>query len=90
MCFNDLMAFGIYQAAQHYGKRVGKDISVVGFDNSPASQVVTPPLTTVDVDHDLWANRVVEEYFRLRNHTSQHNLIRITPRLVERESVKFN
>ena len=44
----DLIACGIIQGYQENGLSVPKDISVVGFDNSIPSTVVTPRLTTVN------------------------------------------
>ena len=47
-CFSDSLAYGVYAAAAEASLAVGRDISVVGFDNHPVSRVLTPPLTTVD------------------------------------------
>ncbi|MFB9251278.1 LacI family DNA-binding transcriptional regulator [Sphaerisporangium melleum] len=44
---NDEQALGVYAAVQQRGLRVPDDLSVVGFDDVPMSQWVTPPLTTV-------------------------------------------
>lgn len=43
----DLGAFAVYQLAREHGMEVGRDISVVGFDDMPAAANGTPPLTTV-------------------------------------------
>lgn len=43
----DEIAIGAMQAAQRLGKRVPKDIGIVGFSNWQIGQVVTPHLTTV-------------------------------------------
>jgi LacI family transcriptional regulator len=45
--FNDWMAIGALHAALARGLRVPEDISIVGFDDADAAQVVIPPLTTV-------------------------------------------
>ncbi|GAA3818191.1 LacI family DNA-binding transcriptional regulator [Sphaerisporangium flaviroseum] len=44
---NDEQALGVYAAIQRRGLCVPDDLSVVGFDDVPMSQWVTPPLTTV-------------------------------------------
>lgn len=44
---NDLIAFGVYDAVKTLGLQIGRDISVVGFDDSPMAAQVYPPLTTV-------------------------------------------
>ncbi len=45
---NDLMAMGAYVAIKEVGLDIPRDIAVVGFDNIPTSNLVSPPLTTVD------------------------------------------
>lgn len=49
ICFNDNQAAGAYRAARRLGLRVGRDISVVGFDNIPQGRILDPELTTVDI-----------------------------------------
>ena len=44
---NDDMALGVLQLARQRGLQVPRDISVVGFDDTPASLTAWPPLTTV-------------------------------------------
>lgn len=46
---NDEMAFGIYRAARLYGVSIPEDISIIGFDNVPFSDVMQIPLTTIGV-----------------------------------------
>ena len=45
--FNDLMACGVYEQAAARGLKVGKDISLFGFDNRDISLVNIPELSTV-------------------------------------------
>ena len=45
--FNDNVAIGVLQAARERGIRVPEELSVVGFDDVEAAEIVTPPLTTV-------------------------------------------
>ena len=44
---NDEMAAGIYRAARELGLDIPRDLSVIGFDDSPIAAKVWPPLTTV-------------------------------------------
>ncbi|MBN1265924.1 MAG: LacI family DNA-binding transcriptional regulator [Anaerolineales bacterium] len=45
---NDMSAMGVYQAAEEMGKRIPRDLSVVGFDNLRESAFLDPKLTTID------------------------------------------
>jgi DNA-binding LacI/PurR family transcriptional regulator len=44
---NDVMAFGVMDAAKTAGLNIGRDISVVGFDDIYIASQSYPPLTTV-------------------------------------------
>ncbi|MFI6515870.1 LacI family DNA-binding transcriptional regulator [Spirillospora sp. NPDC050679] len=46
-CGNDMMALGAIRAARQRGLRVPQDVSVVGFDDSPLTAYLDPPLTTL-------------------------------------------
>jgi LacI family transcriptional regulator len=45
--FNDNMAVGALQAARERGIRVPEELSLVGFDDSERTRIVTPTLTSV-------------------------------------------
>lgn len=45
---NDLMAVGVVQAAAHMGIRVPDDLKVVGYDNIPLAEYVSPSITTIE------------------------------------------
>ena len=47
IAYNDLIAIGFMRGVQAMGKRVPEDVSVIGFDNTPSAEIVTPGLTTV-------------------------------------------
>lgn len=44
---NDEMAAGVMSAAGQRGLRVPDDVAIAGFDDSPISRMIWPPLTTV-------------------------------------------
>lgn len=48
ICNNDRMALGAMRAIQSRKLNVGKDVSVVGFDNIPLARYSNPPLTTLN------------------------------------------
>jgi len=44
---NDEMAAGVYQVAREMGLTIPEDLSIVGFDDTPMSSRLWPPLTTI-------------------------------------------
>ncbi|MCD9879543.1 LacI family DNA-binding transcriptional regulator [Streptomyces guryensis] len=50
LCGNDDLALGVLRVLHHAGRRVPEDVSVIGFDDAPHSEFVTPSLTTVRMD----------------------------------------
>jgi DNA-binding LacI/PurR family transcriptional regulator len=54
---NDQMALGALRALHEAGRRIPRDMSVVGFDDIPEAPYFTPPLTTVRQDFDEMGRR---------------------------------
>jgi len=52
VCYNDLVAVGVLQAAVGMGLRVPEDLAVTGYDDIHLAALVTPPLTTCRVDRE--------------------------------------
>lgn len=50
MCGNDLIASGVIEECRKRGFSVPNDISVIGFDDLPISNHLSPPLTTIRQD----------------------------------------
>ena len=48
-CGNDILAYGAMAAVRDQGLAVGRDVSIVGFDDLEMSSVTDPPLTTVRI-----------------------------------------
>jgi LacI family transcriptional regulator len=63
---NDIMALGVYRAASEAGLEIGRDLSVIGFDNLPITEEVSPPLTTVQQPLQEMGRLSVEYLGRLR------------------------
>ena len=47
VCASDMMALGAIRAARQQGLEVPREISVIGFDDSPLIAFTDPPLTTI-------------------------------------------
>lgn len=60
VCANDDMAAGALFAAHRLGLGVPEDLSITGFDDTPVSQIVWPPLTTVHQPLRQMGYRAVE------------------------------
>jgi len=50
LCGNDDLALGVMRAMHATGRAIPEDVSVVGFDDTPVAEFLTPPLTTVRMD----------------------------------------
>lgn len=62
---NDQMAIGGYAELKSRGIRIGADVSVIGFDDSPVAVTMDPPLTTVNVNSSDLGYRAVHEAVQL-------------------------
>ncbi len=47
---SDYTALGIYQTARDLALRIGPDVSVIGHDDLPTSELLDPPLATIRLD----------------------------------------
>jgi DNA-binding LacI/PurR family transcriptional regulator len=87
VCGNDQMALGLMHALVDLGRRVPKDVSVVGFDDIPESAHSLPPLTTVHQDFEEVGRRAVHTLVaRLEGRDADVSGVAVTPELVVRSS----
>jgi len=49
VAMDDVLAAGVIRAARERGLEIPRDLSVVGFNDDPMAQLLTPPLTTVRI-----------------------------------------
>jgi LacI family transcriptional regulator len=90
-CCNDIVCLGVIRALKEAGYRVPGDISLIGFDNLPASAHCDPPLTTVRVSNEeigAVAVRLLKE--RMENPEKPGSKVMISGQLVDRQSVRRN
>jgi len=92
------MALGAIREIHNIGKRVPEDISIIGFDNIPLSQIAYPTLTTiaqpVDEIADILINLLIEK-IRFKNDSKKTNekkpeskKIVLNTKLIERDSCR--
>lgn len=62
---NDQMAMGILRAFHEAGREIPGDVSVVGFDDVPEAEFQMVPLTTVGIDLDQVAQRILAELLQM-------------------------
>lgn len=60
IAINDFAAAGIMRSIQEAGLRIPGDISVVSYDNTYITGLMTPQLTSVDYDYPLFGKVLVE------------------------------
>ncbi|QOZ30807.1 LacI family DNA-binding transcriptional regulator [Bradyrhizobium sp. CCBAU 53421] len=84
---NDLLALGVLDVFKQRGLRCPEDISLVGHNDMPLMDVVSPPLTTVRIEHREMgriAARMLAESIKSGSSEIRHVILR--PELVVRGS----
>lgn len=88
-CFNDLVAHGVMLGLQDAKLVVGKDIAVVGFDNTNESSWYYPSLTTVSSFPKLIGSQAASLlHQRILNQEGKNQRIILQPELNIRQSSK--
>ena len=87
-CGNDLIAIGVLRALRKAGRRVPEDVSVVGFDDIPWAEIVTPTLTTINQPvSEMAAAALTLLLDRLQEPERPVRHFKVGVKLIERESV---
>lgn len=84
-CTSDLIAIGAVKALRANGIRVPKDIAIVGFDDIPIAEHVSPSLTTIHQDTYEAGRVLVDTVVGLINEESIESQL-LPTRLIIRES----
>lgn len=89
VCGNDAIAAVVYDLLQKRGILVGKDISVIGFDDIPGSKYLTPPLASVKAGaYDLGSRAVIQAHRKLLTGTmGQVEQFRVSTKFLYRSSL---
>ncbi|MCS7186294.1 MAG: LacI family transcriptional regulator [Armatimonadetes bacterium] len=89
-CYNDRVGGTTLKCLNRLGIKVPEDISVVGFDNEPYSELFHPPLTTVEQPFSQLVSlavQLLEE--RLSLPPSPHKQVILPCRLIVRSSTSY-
>lgn len=86
---NDLLAVGVISALRARGLDCPRDVSIVGYNDSPLTEFLDPPLSTVRMPVDemgrLAAQRIVE---LVDGSTPSPSAVSLEPRLIARASTR--
>lgn len=85
---NDLLGLGCYRAIQEVGKRVGRDISVTGYNDIPLLDLMQPPMTAVRVPYREMGVEAAGLLLSLigGGEAPEPRVVQLVPTLVVRES----
>ena len=84
---NDLLALGCYDALAGAGVNCPRDVSVTGFNDMPFVDRLSPPLTSIHIQHDeLGVRAAVLLLEEIRGENTARQTIRLDPELVVRGS----
>ncbi|MBB5752901.1 LacI family DNA-binding transcriptional regulator [Prosthecomicrobium pneumaticum] len=85
---NDNMAIGAYRAIQERGLRIPDDIGVVGFNDIPAAQFLSPPLTTIRIHAERIGEIAVDLAGELIGGRDYYKKVVISTELIWRDSCR--
>lgn len=87
MAVSDLEAIGLMNAAKEHGLTIGEDLSIIGFDDVPMSQYLSPPLTTLQQPIPEIAEILIDMLTAILNRRKpQYESQLVQPLLVKRGS----
>ncbi len=88
VCANDQTAIGAMKAVREQGLRVPEDISIVGFDDIETAHLITPALTTIQVNKEAMGAIAVRALIaRVQDPASAVVTSMLRVKLIERNSV---
>jgi LacI family transcriptional regulator len=95
MCATDRLAVGAIHACHDAALRVGRDISIIGYDDLPVARHIEPALTTIEQPVDRSALRMVEMLLQLLGGAPPAGMqevwqARLIPRLSDGHAIKTN
>ncbi len=87
ICGNDHTAIQLIYALQFLGYQIPKDVSVVGFDDIPASERITPSLTTIQTPKKYLGIAAARQMLeRIQYPNSPHSYMEYETKLIIRDS----
>ncbi len=86
-CYNDLVAVGAIKAAVTLGKKIPTELAIVGFDDIPLAELITPALTTCRVPRYQMGCQAMDLLLsQIDDYAEDCRTIRVQPELIIRQS----
>lgn len=89
ICANDFVAIDMLQVFKNLGISVPNDVYLCGFDDSPESRLITPPLTTIHIHSEIMGFSATQLLIsRIKEPTLNFRTIYTETNLIYRESTE--
>lgn len=89
ICANDFVAMDLYNALGEKGYRVPEDVYVCGFDDSPESRIIQPPLTTIHIHSQIMGYSAVQLLLsRIKDPDLNYRTVYTETKLIYRRSTE--
>jgi LacI family transcriptional regulator len=89
-CVNDLCAFGVMEAAEKHGIKVGRDIAIIGINNLEISELSLISLTSIQQPYGLIVQHATDALIKsIRSNTYPSIRKKLKPGLIKRNSTNF-
>lgn len=87
---NDMIALGAMKALREMGYRIPEDVSIVGFDDLPFSEIASPALTTLRVPNKEMGRMAVRRVAEMIDGIAADAVTKtqVCPRIIYRSTVK--
>ena len=87
---NDMIALGAMKALQERGYKVPDDVSIIGFDDLPFSEISYPPLTTLRVPNKEMGRLAVRRLIDMIQNPGEVVVTKteVCTKFIERQTVK--
>ena len=86
LCNDNMIAFGVLQAARKLNISIPDGLGIVTFDNYPIAEFTDPPLTTIDIDTALLGQQTATLLFQRIEQKTTNQQILLSAALIVRES----
>ncbi|MDD3628287.1 MAG: LacI family DNA-binding transcriptional regulator [Candidatus Humimicrobiaceae bacterium] len=91
MCSNDLTAIGAMKAFQSGGLEIPEDISIIGLDNIALTEIVSPELTTIELERYKIGKTAMEMLLnRIKDKKLPRQICTFKTKLIVRKSTAEN